>query len=553
MRKIVFVILSLVICLSVFASDVIIDGTEEVNIKVKAFKAEGEKGDKGDPGEKGDKGDKGDPGPQGPPGDGSGFSDVINILDFGADRSGEKDSTDAIQAAVDSAIKGKTVYFPHGKFKVSKTILVSKGINLIGSGLFTQIFQTADDDLFHLYFNCRTNTGCAGSRIEDMSLTSAATSPKKALLFLDGAPYNVIRDIALAGGNLGIYIKGGLGNKFYNLYNTYYPNVPIRHPIPEWMVFAESGYGRAINHTVIRDTHFQQQMKGGIRIERVGGSPEGGIEIDGNLIEGLSGTAISFSGVGLPFSIHGVHFEANAQDIELSGCARGSIYNCMALSGSGVKIKRCRNVAVRDGYFNVSADESSSHLKFSNFGYYKTDIKSTFTTCVDLCNVSNSSLGACGQYTGETPKSEYDGSFGSWAGSAPEGYKALGTIRQEMGIVYVGTSAVRVKHSIVCGLRLDLPVNKIAGLPVTVSVWVYKPRGGFDPRICMIYNNWGANTLGPVERIPEEQWTRIKATFYVPPNITSCFALLGAYYSPPGPGDPSETIFDEANIAFVQY
>src|SRR5262249_36515339 len=50
------------------------------------------------------------------------LSDVINVLDWGADPTFTKDSTSAIRAAIahmyNTSTKGGTVYFPPGRYKV---------------------------------------------------------------------------------------------------------------------------------------------------------------------------------------------------------------------------------------------------------------------------------------------------------------------------------------------------------------------------------------------------------------------------------------------------
>jgi len=57
--------------------------------------------------------------------------DVINVLDYGV-VSGSGDSTDAIQAAIDAAQDGDTIYFPNGVYFVSKQITLKSEITLKG-------------------------------------------------------------------------------------------------------------------------------------------------------------------------------------------------------------------------------------------------------------------------------------------------------------------------------------------------------------------------------------------------------------------------------------
>ena len=66
--------------------------------------------------------------------------DVANVvLDFGADNKGVKDSTEAIQNALDS---GKPyVYFPNGNYKINDLIKVNNNTYLFGEN--ASIVQTS--------------------------------------------------------------------------------------------------------------------------------------------------------------------------------------------------------------------------------------------------------------------------------------------------------------------------------------------------------------------------------------------------------------------------
>lgn len=61
----------------------------------------------------------------------------INVIDFGADRTGVSDSTTAIQAAIDACASStgpRTVYVPGGNYLISSTITVASGVALVGEG-----------------------------------------------------------------------------------------------------------------------------------------------------------------------------------------------------------------------------------------------------------------------------------------------------------------------------------------------------------------------------------------------------------------------------------
>ena len=84
----------------------------------------------------------GPPGPEGPPGPaGPGtFTEETEII--------LADDYASIQDAVNAAPNGSTVYIPIGNYTVSQPIVVSKNLSIIGSGVKTQIYQSADEHLF---------------------------------------------------------------------------------------------------------------------------------------------------------------------------------------------------------------------------------------------------------------------------------------------------------------------------------------------------------------------------------------------------------------------
>ena len=57
---------------------------------------------------------------------------VINVLDYGATGNGTTNDTAAIQAAIDAAQGTQQVFFPAGTYKVTATLNLYKGSNLIG-------------------------------------------------------------------------------------------------------------------------------------------------------------------------------------------------------------------------------------------------------------------------------------------------------------------------------------------------------------------------------------------------------------------------------------
>lgn len=67
--------------------------------------------------------------------------ECVSVLDFGADPTGVSDSSDAINAALASG--AKKIYAPSGRYKILKTIVIPKGVSLIGDGIPATIFDAS--------------------------------------------------------------------------------------------------------------------------------------------------------------------------------------------------------------------------------------------------------------------------------------------------------------------------------------------------------------------------------------------------------------------------
>jgi len=60
------------------------------------------------------------------------FADVVNVLDYGADPTGDTDSADAIQLAINVAANGGIVFCPRGTYYIGKDLLIKTGITFQG-------------------------------------------------------------------------------------------------------------------------------------------------------------------------------------------------------------------------------------------------------------------------------------------------------------------------------------------------------------------------------------------------------------------------------------
>lgn len=76
---------------------------------------------------------------------------ALSVVDFGADRTGRKDSSDAIQAAIDEASgTGRTVWIPGGTFKVTRHLIVDK-VTMRGAGPWYSVLTGEDVGVYGRY------------------------------------------------------------------------------------------------------------------------------------------------------------------------------------------------------------------------------------------------------------------------------------------------------------------------------------------------------------------------------------------------------------------
>ena len=80
----------------------------------------------------------------------------LNVLDFGADKTGVADSTAAIQAAIDAAYtsNNKTVYVPNGVYKLTNTVSITQGVMIVGEG------SQGSNEAYGTVFKHYSNNSC---------------------------------------------------------------------------------------------------------------------------------------------------------------------------------------------------------------------------------------------------------------------------------------------------------------------------------------------------------------------------------------------------------
>lgn len=77
--------------------------------------------------------------------------DALSILDYGADKSGVNDSSDAVQAAIDAAEgTGRTVWIPEGSFKVTRHLIVDN-VTVRGAGTWYSVLTGAGVGVYGNY------------------------------------------------------------------------------------------------------------------------------------------------------------------------------------------------------------------------------------------------------------------------------------------------------------------------------------------------------------------------------------------------------------------
>ena len=79
---------------------------------------------------------------------------IVNVRDYGAAGDGITDDTAAIQAAIDAAKgtgqKVTTVFIPAGNYRLTDEISIDRRVNIQGTGVGSQIYQSADEHLFSI-------------------------------------------------------------------------------------------------------------------------------------------------------------------------------------------------------------------------------------------------------------------------------------------------------------------------------------------------------------------------------------------------------------------
>lgn len=155
----------------------------------------------------------------------------INVKDFGAKGDNVTDDTLAIQAAIDSASNGQTIYFPNGTYITSSALYVGKthpNVSIIGSGntIIKSTNSSADVLFLDTVTNCRfsnfTLSHATSGIGNGLVVTSSVTSPSQAYSY-----YNTFDNINITKCNHGFYAIYSY-NTTINLMQTSYCNTGMQ-------------------------------------------------------------------------------------------------------------------------------------------------------------------------------------------------------------------------------------------------------------------------------------------------------------------------------------
>jgi Pectate lyase superfamily protein len=152
------------------------------------------------------------------PGPDEGGIDWLNVVDFGADKTGVADSTAAIQAALNAVTPdGTVVYFPLGTYKISATLTASvTGTQMMGDGWGSQILYDGTVATTAINSGSAKRIFIRDLRISQTNATNAGTAID-ASGFVNGVIERVLIDGGGASGvspNIGVKMDGS--GCFYN-------------------------------------------------------------------------------------------------------------------------------------------------------------------------------------------------------------------------------------------------------------------------------------------------------------------------------------------------
>ena len=456
---------------------------------------------------------------------------IINVLNYGAKGDGITDDTSAIQAAINAAkdySQPGLLFFPTGKYLISSPLTIDRRISIMGTGIGSQIYQSADEHLFtmvpyapgfisHLF-------------VANLTLGSVATTSGKSLMYMSHVNRSRFDNIVMAGSHTGMYMEGCLLNTFVDIQSGFGSGF--------FGATSTNQYWVHMTHDALSKSNGNTFISPRLELDNWGfyidsGGSQGNFNILGGVVEGgLDTKGIYVNGVTAPFTIKGVHLEGANAGIALLNCSMGEILD--TLIGPRLDIQNCSNITVHNcSAGGISVDKNSSMVCIDELSYSGSlSMLASQSDMRSVKYVSNSYHMAAG-IENRSLRNLVDGDLEAWSGGVPVGFSMWGTgavITKETSIVKFGNSSAKVAigsdptHQN-AALVYNVDYDKYAKLDPTnyrssAYKWTASGNGsneyycessdGGDPSIAaqpkgMLFNNSFA-TEGTIGSLNAEQW-----------------------------------------------
>ncbi len=160
------------------------------------------------------------------------FSDVINVKDYGATGDGTTDDTTEIQAALDKASSGGTVFFPVGDYLISASLNVKSDTTLRGEGYGSKIIcpdagwvLVAFINMGLINIDTKSNVEVTGLRLYGTKTQDIDNTPK--LIFMRDTANIFIHHNSFENSAFEALWEAGTiaDTKYINVSNNYFNNV----------------------------------------------------------------------------------------------------------------------------------------------------------------------------------------------------------------------------------------------------------------------------------------------------------------------------------------
>ena len=459
------------------------------------------------------------------------------VTDYGATGDGVTDDSDDIITAIAACSAGDTLYFPIGKYFISKELTVANNLNILGAGPATQIYQSADHNIFNF-------TGTGYFRIANMRLGSEATTAGKCMIrAVANASHSLIRNIIMKGGHFGIGLYGTLNVLVEHCSNTteFWHSVSATNVA--W-IYGERYGSRSING--VRLSHNLFQAQGACGIYLTDDHNEGSVDIDSGLCEYMT-TGIYVNGFYDGLHIDGVHCEGNP--VELVSCQHVLINNLFC---NGLILTSCHQTKIMNSYLwgGVTISPTCEGIKVDGCNITSdTDINGRMVDVTNISDTRDISVRQRGKFlTDKSYRNLCDGLMEEWVVGVPlgfSGYPSSAALVEETTTLRFGTRSCKVivpagQTKAKLRFYLDPSIWKIGedfiGGSVTVKCWVWKPAsGGYSPNIMITYTSPSEASAIPTPfSVDAEIWTAISQTFKVSTSYTNGYLEIGTNSASPG-------------------